>query len=140
MGKRLKQIKYDQEGALVHSDQRRSIYDPKKILEGIGKWYPHSIIRIEQDNLILGNHYHDYKELFFTPTGNFHFRFVDLDDLETKDYDLKAGERIIIPEGIGHAVAGNKGNILLGYGNVLFNPKGIIPCPENALEALSLHK
>jgi len=143
MSSKLGQIRYDENVAVSHSDARRTIYDPEKILEGIGGiWHRHNIIALKQGGLELGNHYHDYEEIFFTPTGEFSFGLVDLDDFETREYSLKAGNRILIPEGIGHIVIGKSAeNVLMGYGSVPFDPKRLIRCEGRALETLaSLYK
>ena len=138
MGERLRQVRYDENVAVAHQDERRIIYDPDKIFDNLdGLFCQHNVIAISQNGLELGNHYHDYKELFFTPTGEFDFRLVDIDDLATRKYTLKAGDRLLIPEGIGHVATGKIGNVLIGYGNVRFNPKRLIPCSKEALETLA---
>ena len=109
-------------------------------MEGLeGKWYAHNIIVLSQEGeeLELGNHYHNYEEVFFTPTGGFDFGFVDQEDLETRTYHLESGSRIFIPRDVGHVVTGKPENILMGYGNVPFDPKRLIQCSEKALEALA---
>ena len=141
MGRQLEQVRYDENPALGHTDPRRTIYNPEKILNGLnGDFYSHNIIFISQDGLELGKHFHDYLEVFFTPTGEFDFRLVDLDDLETRKYSLNAGGRILIPEGVGHIVTGNKNNVLMGYGSIPFDPKRLIPCSKEALEKLASMK
>lgn len=135
----IENIRFDESIALVQADERRIIYDPEKILEGIsGRWYSHSIIVINRPNLKLGNHFHDYQEVFFTPTGDFYFTFVDKENLENSvTYELQRGQRILIPENVPHVVVGKKDSVLLGYGNVQFDPKRLITPTESVLEALS---
>ena len=138
MGERLRQVRYDENVALAHQDARRIIYDPDKIFDGLTEVFcQHNIITLLQDGLELGKHHHPYKELFFTPTGEFDFRLIDLEDFETRRYILKAGDRILIPEGIGHIVTGKTNNVLIGYGNVRFEQNKLIPCSEGALEVLA---
>ena len=140
MGKILDEIRHDENVALANSDPRRVIYDPEQILDGLeGKWYAHNIITLssEGEGLELGKHYHNYEEVFFTPTGEFNFRFVDQGDLETREYTLGPGSRIFIPRDVGHIVTGRPGNVLMGYGNVPFDSDRLIACPEKALEALA---
>jgi len=37
---RLERVKFDEKVAVAHSDSRRDIYDPTKILDGLGlPWY-----------------------------------------------------------------------------------------------------
>ena len=134
MASKLDMVKYDENIALVHSDLRRKIYDPEQILSGLdGRWYIHNIITISQDGLELGRHFHDYDEVFFTPTGIFDFKLIDIDNLVTRRYSLAPGSRILIPEKVGHIATGHKGNVLLGYGNAPFSPERIISCSEQFL-------
>jgi len=134
MASKLDMVRYDENIALVHSDLRRRIYDPEEILSGLdGKWYIHNIIVVSQDGLELGRHFHDYDEVFFTPTGIFDFKLLDIDNLETRKYSLPPGSRIFIPEKVGHIATGHKGNVLLSYGNALFNPERTTPCSEQFL-------
>ena len=138
MGNKLEEIRYEENRAIAHDDERRTIYEPEKILDRLeGTWHEHNIIAIKGGGFELGNHYHDYQEVFFTPTGIFDFRFVDLEDLETRKFTLNAGSRILIPERIGYVITGNKGSILIGYGNVPFNLKRLISCPQEAIEAMA---
>ncbi|MBI2042802.1 hypothetical protein HYT25_00235 [Candidatus Pacearchaeota archaeon] len=138
MGERLRQVRYDENVAVVHQDGRRTIYDPDKIFDNLdGLFCQHNVIVLSQDGLELGNHYHDYKELFFTPTGEFDFKLIDIDDFAMKRFLLKRGDRLLIPEGIGHVVTGKSGNVLMGYGNVRFNPKRLIPCSRETLQSLA---
>ena len=135
----IENIRFDESIALVNSDERRDIYDPERILNGIERrWYHHSVIVINQQNLKLGNHFHDYQEVFFTPTGGFYFTFVDRDNVKNSaTFELIRGSRILIPENMPHVVVGKENSVLLGYGNVQFDPKRLIIPDESVLEALS---
>ena len=137
MVSKLDMIKYDENVALIHFDLMRRIYAPEKILGGLdGKWYIHNIIVFSQDGLKLGGHFHDYTQVFFTLTGIFDFKLIDIDNLETKRYSLAPGSRIVIPEKVGHIIKGGKENILIGYGSVPFNPERSIPCSKQLLNIL----
>lgn len=90
------------------------------------------------ESLSLGNHYHNYNELFFTPTGGFKFALSDLDDpdKQVSVYELNRGSRILIPEYVAHRVIGKENAVLQGFGSVEFDPKGLIPCESNLVEIL----
>src|SRR3989344_6245728 len=120
----LEKVRFDDKVSIAHSDNRREIYDPKTILGGIsGRWYPHSIITILDDNVILGEHYHDYTEVFFTPTGGFNFMLADIDKLEdTKKFVLSRGSSILIPSRVAHRVFCKKNSVLIGFGSIKFDP------------------
>jgi len=135
----LEDTKFDQNIAVVHSDERRIIYDPEKILSGLddfGYWFSHNIITISAPNLSLGGHHHDYHEIFFTPTGGFDFRLVDNESKKRKDYVLAKGSRILIPPYVTHMVNGEEGSVLMGFGNQKFTPEGLIKSNEDILAIL----
>jgi len=126
--------------ALAHRDERRTIYEPERILRGLedlGPWYAHNIIKIDTSGLKLGKHFHDYHEVFFTPTGGFFYSLVDMEDLDrTGRVELAPGQRLVIPPNVGHVVTAEEGSVIMGYGNAEFNPKKLIPCTEEALKVL----
>ena len=128
---------------VVHRDERRMIFDPSLILNDLKsewpdhRWHAHSIITINQPNLELGKHHHDYWEVFFTPTGGFKFSLADSEDVgNPRSYNLEVGDRLVIPAYIDHIVRGEKNSVLLSYGNVPFDPKRLIPSEANVLEAI----
>lgn len=139
---RLDDIEYLKRAALVHSDERRrDIYDPEKILEGLdnyGSWFAHNIITITKTGAHLGNHHHDYLEVFFTPTGSLEFLFATEDNPEDiRNFVMEAGSRLFIPEGVDHRVIGHEGNVLMGYGNARFDRKRLIKSSKEVLEAFN---
>jgi hypothetical protein len=137
MSERLNEVKYTKNVGLAHEDTRRALYDPERLSEGLSySFVPNNIIAISQDGLELGKHFHDYHEFFFTPTGEFDMRLVDMTDLQTARYTLKKGDRLFIPQGIGHIVTGRRGDVLMCFGTVPFDPKRLIPCSKEALEKL----
>ena len=131
----LSNVKYNKNISLVHFDERREIYDPSKILNGlVGRWYPHNIIAILKDNTILGDHYHDFNEVFFTPTGGFYFILVDINNLKKcKCYKLEKGCRILIPAYTAHRVICKKDSILIGFGSAKFNRKRLFSCNKEII-------
>ncbi len=140
---RLDQIVYVEGVGLAHEDERRAIYNPEKLLEGLdkyGPWFNHNIIRIKQTGLQLGNHHHDYSEVFFTPTGDLEFLFTDKNfPKDVREFSMNQGSRLFIPEDIDHRVIGSKGAILMGYGNVQFDPKRLISSSSEVLKVFGNH-
>lgn len=132
----LSKIIYNEKAGLAHSDVRRSIYDPSNLFEGLENysWIPHNIIKINEAGLQLGNHYHPYEELFFTPTGGFRFLLAEEDNNIIKDYQLGEGARIYIPKNVVHRVTGEKGAIIMGWGTEEFNPKKMISGSQEVLK------
>jgi oxalate decarboxylase/phosphoglucose isomerase-like protein (cupin superfamily) len=134
-------VKYDVDFVKVNSDGRRIIYDPARITWGFeGQWHSHSIITPIHERAELGNHFHDYDEVFFTPNGCFDFKLVDIESFETRKYILNKGNRILIPQKVGHVAIGTGNGVLMGYGNAPYDSKRIFPLSTMALEALSLVK
>ena len=122
-------------------ESRRTIYDPAKILEGLGSlgpWYAHNIITINKEGSQLGKHYHNYFELFFTPTGGFKFNLVDVDTPKNaSSYFLEKGQRILLPPRTAHIITGNSESVLLEYGNQEFDSQKLIACDSRLLEFLN---
>ena len=144
MGRRLKEVRFDEDLRLTypklgHTDNRRVIYDPESITKDLSgeEWYHHNVLTILQGGLELGNHHHDFREVYFTPTGGFDVRLVDIETLESRKYTLKSGSRLLIPEHISHLVTASSGSVLLVYGDVPFDPKRLIQSPDNVLEVLA---
>lgn len=133
----LDDLKAENVGA-AHVDERRRIYDPSKLLEGLEGpiWFPHNLIVLNKEGLELGNHYHDYQEVYFTPTGGLTFRLCDIGTKESARYELNPGDRLFIPSETAHAVIGRKDAILLGFGNVEFDPKRLIAYNDEIREVL----
>jgi mannose-6-phosphate isomerase-like protein (cupin superfamily) len=129
----------------VHSDNRRAIYDPQKITNDLeGDWYAHNLMEIYGQNIfnadcLLGKHHHDYEEVFFIPSGILDFLLIDPENpKQISKIKLDSGKRLFIPKGVDHLTF-NKGNnpaILMGYGNVPFDPKRLIPSNGEVLKIL----
>ena len=60
---------------------------------------------------ILGNHYHDYRELFYIYKGWAVFTLVDVKTEERRIVRLGAGDRLIIDPKIAHRVKIRKGTM-----------------------------
>ena len=53
-------------------------------------------------NSVLGNHYHEYSELFYLLEGRANYTFEDVDTKERRSIEMKKGERIRISPRIAH--------------------------------------
>ncbi|MFH1325202.1 MAG: hypothetical protein ABIH49_00330 [archaeon] len=137
---RLSEVRYEEGIAAGHYDHRRNIDDPLKLFDGLeGTWHPHGIITLKQEGLDLGNHHHDYDELYFSPTGGFNVWLVD--EREPKDmlhFRMTPGSRLLLPEYVAHRVVGEIGSVLLTYGNVPFNSNRILKSSTESLELLAV--
>jgi len=134
----LKNILFSKEIGVAHKDERRIIYDPSKLFNGLEnrKWHPHNIITIHGKPQ-LGNHSHPYEELFFTPNGNLKFLFVEETNLqEIAEYTLTEGTRILIPKNVVHRIIGEKGSVLMGWGTEEFDPEKLVGYNEDTKKAL----
>lgn len=130
-----KQVKFDINVALVHEDERRAIYEPERVLEGLeGKWYAHNFIIIKDQNSSIENHYHDYTEVFFGLSGRFKFVLTNSKGTEKPViYTLKPGSRLCLPEGIVHRITGLVGSTYAAYGNVKFDPRRFLQVDKNVI-------
>lgn len=135
---RMSKIQYQSSFAVAHADRRRVIYDPAKLLEGLkGEYFPHKIMALSKNDLLLGQHHHNYREVFFIPTGDLKIVLADPRDPDNIfDYGLHGGSRILIPAGLDHVVKGKKGSVIMGWGTKEFSREGLIPTEESLLENL----
>lgn len=92
-------------GGKVHEDERRRI---SEVFNNQGiKAEQVKIIdtKSQSDMVVLGNHYHDYKEIYFTAEGEARFILEDIETKERQEYRLnKTTGSIIIPERVAHKV------------------------------------
>ena len=98
-------------------------------------------MRINQERAVLGNHYHNYDEVFFTPTGGFALTLADIDaDIDDTErvqkFTLIEGSRIFIPSYVAHRVVAEKGSVLIGFGSMEFSPKRFFQCSETLAKRL----
>lgn len=135
---RMGRVQYQPTTAVAHADRRRVIYNPTKVLDGLrGEYFPHKIMALTENDLLLGNHHHNYREVFFIPEGDLKIVLADPRDPDNIfDYRLRGGSRILIPAGLDHVVKGKKGSIIMGWGTKEFSPKGLIPTESSLLEKL----
>jgi quercetin dioxygenase-like cupin family protein len=94
---------------ITHSDERR---DLSILFNGDFNAKQIKIIKVKKDS-ILGNHYHEYREMFYVLKGQ---ALYDLENVDTKDTDwvmLYAGDRMIIDKHIAHKAKFVEGTITI---------------------------
>ncbi len=92
-----------------HEDERRrltAIFNGEFIAKQI------KLLNIKKTS-ILGNHYHNYSELFYIYQGQAVFTLVDVDTKERKDITLNQGDRLIISPRIAHKVKMEEGTLTI---------------------------
>lgn len=62
----------------------------------------------------LGNHYHNYCELFFMIRGEAKATVQHILGTGKRDYPLAAGDELMIPKGYAHKIEAKAGTVLLG--------------------------
>ena len=135
----LERVRYEPEMSGGHSDERRDIYDPLRLFEGFenGEWHRHGVIKIKNPGLYLGDHHHDFDELFFAPNGGFKVWLIDAQDpREVMSFRMASGSRLFIPEYVDHRVKGDERSVLDIYGSVPYDIGGTIDSDEKALRVL----
>ena len=137
---RLERVRYETEVAKGNYDKRRNIDDPLRIFEGLEdgvKWHRHGIITIKDSNLFLGNHHHDFNEVYFAPNGGFDVWLTDaINPVEGVYHHMVPGSRLLIPMYVDHRVRGDKRSVLDTYGSVPYDIGGTIDSDEKALRIL----
>ena len=147
---RLDLVRYEVGIAKAHYDIRRNIDDPIKLLEGLeGTWYAHSVHTLNKscieligtpdydEKLELAKHHHNFNEVFFSPNGGFTFALADINDPnEIRTYTLEKGSRLYLPIYTAHLALGLENSVLLGFGDVPFDPKKLIPSDPKLIEKL----
>lgn len=68
----------------------------------------------KKEDVILGGHYHDYRELFYMLKGEATFHLKDIITEGEKNYNLKEGTRLLILPKIAHKAEVKRGSILVG--------------------------
>ena len=72
---------------------------------------------------VLGNHWHNFKELFVIVKGGATFYLEDIDDrMRTERIVLAPFQRIMIPPRVAHAFTISEGSIILAYLEKPFEP------------------
>jgi len=108
----------------VHEDERRKLTEVFNAMPGdiladfAGRQL--KILEVKEDEAVLGNHYHPYRELFFLARGEAAILLEGADRRtgrgtgETDVHDLREGDRILFPSYVAHRVTMNRGSILIG--------------------------
>ena len=103
---------------IAHSDERR---DLSILFNGDFNAKQIKLIKVKKDS-ILGNHYHEYREMFYILKGQakYFLEDIDLDHIATtsfydreKELTLKQGDLLIIQPRIAHKAMFHKGTITI---------------------------
>ena len=100
---------------LISEDSRRiihSLYDPlsgtmRNITGG-----EFNLLTIKDPSAVLGNHWHEFGECFFFLGGGTLF-MADRVTGERRDYKFTLGRGVYIPQGIAHALIGERGTMIV---------------------------
>jgi len=112
----MEDIKYFQNIAIAHEDDRRIIYDPNVVPSHVrGKHFLHNIIFIKDSQTYLGNHKHSQDMLYFSPSGDLVISFALAG--KSKLYELKRGSMVFIPRDVYSTVRGKTGSMIYGFGS-----------------------
>lgn len=93
-----------------HEDSRRLL---TAVFNGDFTARQMKVLEVKAD-AILGEHYHDYDEIFYLLRGQ---AIVEVENIETKDrggYQLSAGDRIFFPKKVAHRLWVKADSVLIG--------------------------
>jgi len=93
----------------VHEDERRSLIE---LFSGTFIAKQVKVLKINQDS-VLGNHYHPYRQFFYMFKGFADYTFLDLETNEKEKISVKEGDLIIIDKKIAHKAIQKAGNIMI---------------------------
>ena len=94
---------------IAHSDERR---DLSILFNGDFNAKQIKIIKVKKDS-ILGNHYHEYREMFYVLKGKAHYYLYDIDNEKLGYIELKQGDRMILNPKVAHRAIILKGTITI---------------------------
>lgn len=90
-----------------HEDERRSL---TAVFNGDFIARQVKLLKIKQTS-ILGNHYHNYSELYYICQGRAVYTLVDVDTKEREEVTANQGDRLIIGARIAHKVSMSEGTM-----------------------------
>lgn len=93
----------------VHRDIRRTLTE---VFSGEFTAKQLKVLHINQDG-ILGNHYHPYRQFFYFLKGKAKYIFINIATKETEEINAEEGDFIIIDSNIAHAAQQFAGNIMI---------------------------
>jgi hypothetical protein len=95
---------------LLHEDDRRQLIG---ILNGELSIRNIKIIKVKEENQVLGNHWHPYTELMYVMHGSGKYVMKNMDTGEKMEIDLVEGDVILRTARIAHAGIFSKGSLIL---------------------------
>jgi len=94
---------------ITHEDDRRILTE---IFNGDFEIRNINILEIKKDS-VLGNHYHNDREIFYLLEGEGSIIFVDIKNGEREEAKFLKGERIIMAPKIAHKLFLKKGSLFM---------------------------
>jgi cupin superfamily acireductone dioxygenase involved in methionine salvage len=94
---------------VTNSDERR---DLTSLFNGGFQAKQIKIIKVKRDS-ILGNHYHNYREMFYVLKGQAYYTLENIETKEHKGMFLDIGDRLIIDSKIAHKAFLKTGTITI---------------------------
>ena len=95
---------------IAHEDDRRAL---SAMFNGgfVGKQV--KIIKIKKAGVILGNHYHHYKEMFYLLKGCAKYTLKDIETQKTEELLMEEGDRLTIEPKVAHKAFFLKDTIMI---------------------------
>jgi len=94
---------------VAHEDERRWL---RTIVNGDFAVKQIKLLNIKETS-VLGNHYHNYSELFYIVSGKATYTLESVDTKEKKTLTLSSGDRLVIGPRVAHKVTMTKGTITI---------------------------
>ena len=99
---------------IEHEDERRRIQVP---FNGDFHAKQTKILSTKQ-GCRLGDHHHNYSELYFVISGQVTFTSEDPQNKDRVTYTMQPGDRLLVPTGIAHRADALENTVLLGFTEV----------------------
>lgn len=107
---------------VAHEDERRSL---SAIFNGEFVARQVKVLKIKQPS-ILGNHYHEYAEMFYVFDGEVTYTLESVETGERQVVTMSAGDRLIISPKIAHKAQMAEGTVMIEATEQPFSPESSI--------------
>lgn len=107
---------------VAHEDERRSL---SAIFNGEFVARQVKVLKIKKPS-ILGNHYHEYSELFYVFDGEVTYTLESTETGDRQVVKMKAGDRLIISPQIAHKAEMTEGTVMIEATEEPFSPDSSI--------------
>lgn len=109
----IKDVIYQKRG-IDHEDERRAILTAFNGDLGNFKASQTKIYLIKKEKQLAGC-YHNYKSAFYILDGSAKFLLKDVETQESKEFNLKDKETILIPSKVAYKVIADQGTKIIGF-------------------------